>query len=58
MPNIKVNEFIRATRTYVQKSVAKANTNSNPYLTKAEAKKLPKDLRDNFEVEPRGRGPW
>jgi hypothetical protein len=54
MPNIKVNEFIRATRTYVQKSVAKANTNSNPYLTKAEAKKLPKDLRDNFEAHRLG----
>jgi hypothetical protein len=49
MANIKVNDFIRSTRAYVQENVKKANTNGNPYLTKAEAKKLPKDLRDNFE---------
>jgi hypothetical protein len=50
MANIRVNEFIRSTRAYVQENVKKANANGNPYLTKAEAKKLPKDLRDNFEA--------
>jgi hypothetical protein len=54
MPNIKVNDFIRSTRAYVQENVKKANTNGNPYLTKAEAKKLPKDLRDNFEAHRKG----
>lgn len=49
MPNIKVNEFINASRTYVQKNVQAANVDGNPYLTRAEAKKLPRDLRDNFE---------
>lgn len=49
MANIRVNEFIRASRSYVQKNVQEANKDGNPYLTKAEARKLPKDLRDNFE---------
>lgn len=50
MANIGVKELIRGSRAYVQESVKKANTNGNPYLTKAEAKKLPRDLRDNFEA--------
>jgi hypothetical protein len=49
MANIGVKEFIRGSKAYVQDNVKKANVDGNPYLTKAEAKKLPKDLRDNFE---------
>lgn len=50
MGSIKVSDFIKASRTYVQKNVKEANRDGNPYLTKAEAKALPRDLRDNFEA--------
>ena len=46
---IKVNDFIKASRTYVEKSLQKANRNKNPYLSPSEQKKLPKDLRDNLK---------
>ncbi len=46
---IKVSDFIAASKKYVQDKVAQANVDSNNYLTKTEAKKLPADLRDNFE---------
>ena len=53
-PKIKVNDFVRASRAYVEKSLEKANKNDNAYLTKAEAKALPKDLRDNFAAVSAG----
>lgn len=46
---IKVNDFIRASKTYIEKSLEKANRNKNPYLSPSEQKKLPKDLRDNLK---------
>lgn len=46
---VKVSDFIKASRKYVQEKTAQANPDGNPYLTKDEAKSLPKDLRDNFE---------
>jgi hypothetical protein len=48
-PRLKSTDFVQATRGYVKNSIEKANKDHNPYLTKAEAKALPKDLRDNFE---------
>ncbi len=47
---IGVSELIGASKAYVEDRVRKANVNGNPYLTKEEAKKLPADLRDNFEA--------
>lgn len=49
IPRVKVTEFIRASRDYVQDNVSRANVDGNPYLTKTEAKRLPRDLKDNFE---------
>ncbi len=48
MPTKSIAPFIASSRKYVAAAVAKANANKNTYLTKAEAKKLPKDLQDNF----------
>jgi hypothetical protein len=47
---VKVSDFVAASKKYVKKSVTKANKDKNAYLTKAEAKSLPKDLRDNFNT--------
>ncbi len=49
MTTLTVQKFISKSGSYIRREVQKANTNKNPYLTKAEAKKLPKDLKDNFE---------
>lgn len=49
MASVKVADFVAASKSYVRANVKKANKDSNPYLTMEEAKKLPKDLRDNFE---------
>lgn len=46
---IKVNDFIKASKTYVEKSLEKATQNKNAYLSPSEQKKLPKDLRDNLK---------
>lgn len=53
-PKIKVTDFVKASRTYVEKSVAKANRNKNAYLSPSEQKKLPKDLRDNLKNSQKG----
>lgn len=52
---IKVSDFIKASKTYVEKSLEKANANRNAYLSPSEQKKLPKDLRDNLKNAQRGR---
>lgn len=46
---VKVADFIRSSASYIRANVRGANTNGNTYLTKAEAKGLAKDLKDNFE---------
>lgn len=46
---IKVADFEQAMFRYVREQVKKANANGSTMLTAAEAKALPKDLRDNFE---------
>lgn len=53
MPNrvrVGVGELIGASKKYVEAEVKKANANGNAYLTVDEAKKLPADLRDNFDA--------
>ena len=50
MPAVKVGQFIQSSAAYVRANVRRANTDGNAYLTKAEAKALPADLRDNFEA--------
>lgn len=47
---VGVSDLVAASRRYVEERVARANVNHNGYLTTAEAQKLPKDLRDNFEA--------
>lgn len=52
MPNpvrVGVRELIGASKKYLEAEVKKANINGNAYLTVDEAKKLPADLRDNYE---------
>ena len=50
MAGSSINAFVKAARSYVASSVKAANTDKNPYLTKTEAKALPKDLKDNYEA--------
>ena len=50
MAGSSINAFVRSIRGYVTASVKNANVDRNPYLTKTEAKALPKDLRDNYET--------
>ena len=46
---VGVGELIGASKKYLEAEVKKANLNGNGYLTLEEAKKLPADLRDNYE---------
>ncbi len=48
MTTVKVSEFISKSAAYMAKSIAQANGDKNPYLTKTEARRLPTDLKDNF----------
>lgn len=47
---VGVGELIGASKSYLEAQVKKANLNGNAYLTLEEAKKLPADLRDNYEA--------
>jgi hypothetical protein len=47
---IGVGELIGASKKYLDAQVKKANTDGNAYLTLAEAKRLPADLRDNYDA--------
>ncbi len=47
---VGVGELIGASKSYIEAQVKKANLNGNTYLTLEEAKKLPADLRDNYEA--------
>ncbi|MBL8957834.1 MAG: hypothetical protein JNK82_44075 [Myxococcaceae bacterium] len=49
LPALKTADFIARSAAYVRANVTKANADKNTYLTKAEAKKLPADLRNNYE---------
>jgi hypothetical protein len=49
MPKIKIEDFVSASRRYLQKNLDKVNTvGSQATIRASEAAKLPKDLRDNF----------
>lgn len=48
LPALRNADFIRRSAGYVRANVNRANADHNPYLTKSEARALPKDLRDNF----------
>jgi hypothetical protein len=50
------SDFTHHEKRRVAAEVKKANTNNNPYLTKAEAAVLPKDLHDNFEAFRKSQG--
>ena len=50
MAGSSINAFVKSIRGYVTANVKNANVDANPYLTKTEAKALPKDLRDNYET--------
>jgi len=56
LPALRTGEFIARSAAYVRANVKKANANKNAYLTKTEAKKLPKDLRNNFENHRKAQG--
>lgn len=49
MPSVKIADFVSASAKYVRAAANAANADKNAYLTKAEGKALPRDLRDNFE---------
>ena len=50
MSSVKVADFISSSAAYIRANVARANKDQNSFLTKAEAKSLPRDLKDNFEA--------
>ena len=45
---VVANKFIQKFTDYVAVQARKADANGDGYLTTAEAKNLPKDVRDNF----------
>lgn len=45
---VQVKEFTQSFKAYVQATVARADKDGDGYLTRADSKKLPADLRDNF----------
>ncbi len=47
-PKVKVSDFVRASRNYVEAALKKANVDGNKTLSLAEAGSLPEDLQDNF----------
>lgn len=49
IPALRNSDFIRRSASYVRANVKTANADKNPFLTKAEAKNLAKDLQDNFK---------
>lgn len=49
IPALRTSSLISRSAGYIKANVNKANADGNTYLTKAEAKALPKDLKDNFE---------
>jgi hypothetical protein len=52
MPTVKigVSDLVSASKKYIEERVKTANLDGNAYLTIAEAKKLPADLRDNYDA--------
>lgn len=48
--SVNVSDFVSRSARYVRAATAAANADGNRYLTTQEAKALPKDLKDNFEL--------
>lgn len=47
-PKVKVSEYVKSSRTYVEAALKKANIDGNKTLSLVEAGRLPEDLQDNF----------
>ena len=45
---VNISELVNASKKYVNDQLKKADVDKNKVLTKTEAKKLAKDLQDNF----------
>ncbi|MBL9037185.1 MAG: hypothetical protein JNG84_01600 [Archangium sp.] len=45
---VRISDFVKASRTHLEKSLKKANVDGNATLSAKEAKTLPKDLKDSF----------
>lgn len=45
---VKINDLVASTSRYTKRAAARADKNKSKRLTRAEAKTLPKDLRDDF----------
>jgi len=48
MGTVTSKQFVDAASAYVKKALAKADKNGDGVITQTEAKKLPRDLRDNY----------
>jgi hypothetical protein len=48
LTQVKISDLVASGKTYVAKAVKAAKKSRGAYLTKTDAKRLPKDLRDNF----------
>ncbi|MGV3621167.1 MAG: hypothetical protein ACO1OB_10140 [Archangium sp.] len=47
-PKVKISEYVKSSRTYVEAALKKANIDGNSTLSLVEAGRLPADLQDNF----------
>jgi hypothetical protein len=50
LTKVNISELVEASKRYVDQQLKKADVNGNKVLTKTEAKKLAKDLQDNFDA--------
>jgi hypothetical protein len=50
LTKVNINELVTASKKYVDDQLKKADLNKNSVLTKTEAKRLAKDLQDNFDA--------
>ncbi len=53
--DVKISTLVASTATYARKAATAADTNKDGKLTKLDAKKLPKDLRDDFARQGKGK---
>lgn len=50
LTKVNISELVNASKKYVNDQLKKADVDKNKVLTKTEAKKLAKDLQDNFDA--------
>src|SRR5436190_10275616 len=55
MANVKISKLVTSTARYARKAAGAADKNKNRRLTRTEAKQLPKDLRDDFGRQAKGK---